>query len=215
MTTNGTTTLGRQITIPQVTRTTLVVTVKGITPLVVHRMDDVTRREMEDKLMGKAVKKRKPVDPEKAYLECIYYTEGDYHGFPCSGAKAAMVRGGKHVGLVMKDLKGATWVRGVPSLNDDREVLEIITDEPPIKRTDLVKIGMGISTLRFRPEYKNWEMEIPVMFAVNSFTDEQIINAINAGGWYAGLGENRPEKGGDWGRFEVVNSRELLPEEVI
>jgi hypothetical protein len=70
-------------------------------------------------------------------------------------------------------------------------------------REDCVKIAMGTTDLRYRPEFKKWGMRLVVSFNARAISLDQIINLINLGGYAVGLGEHRPERDGDKGRFEV------------
>jgi hypothetical protein len=79
-----------------------------------------------------------------------------------------------------------------------------IESDAPEMREDMVRIGMGSADLRYRAEYKNWEMNMVLQYnASGNLTIEQIINCINAGGYAVGIGEWRPEKDGSNGMFHI------------
>ena len=82
-----------------------------------------------------------------------------------------------------------------------------IESDTPIMREDMVRIGMGSADLRYRAEYRNWSMNLELEYnASGDYTLEQIVNIINAGGYACGLGEWRPEKDGDFGRYHIENA---------
>ena len=83
-------------------------------------------------------------------------------------------------------------------------MLEIKSDTPEI-REDMVRVGMGTADIRYRGQLNNWSTEFNLIYNVNGLYDlDAIVNAINAGGLLCGIGEWRPEKDGDFGRFHVA-----------
>ena len=67
-----------------------------------------------------------------------------------------------------------------------------------------MKVGMGVADLRYRGEFRNWWADLPIEYNRSSqYSLEAIINIINAGGFVCGVGEWRPEKDGNFGRYEV------------
>ena len=92
----------------------------------------------------------------------------------------------------------------VCAIGDENGMIEIHSDTP-IMREDMVKIGMGTADLRYRGEFRNWWAELHLTYNVNSgFSLENIINAINAGGYACGVGEWRVEKDGQFGAFHIA-----------
>ena len=71
-------------------------------------------------------------------------------------------------------------------------------------REDMVRVGMGAADIRYRGEFKTWSAKFTLEYCVNGVYDlETIINMINAGGRVCGIGEMRPEKGGQNGMFRI------------
>ena len=74
----------------------------------------------------------------------------------------------------------------------------------PVMREDTVRLATGVADLRYRPEFPaGWFMDIPISFNSSLYTLAQIVTFINLGGFAVGIGENRIEKGGQWGAFKV------------
>ena len=72
-------------------------------------------------------------------------------------------------------------------------------------REDSVRVGMGTADLRYRGEFENWRMNLEIEYNKTSKYDkEAIMTMINAGGFTVGIGEWRPDKSGDHGRFHVM-----------
>jgi hypothetical protein len=78
-------------------------------------------------------------------------------------------------------------------------------DTPPYMRTDTVPVGMGGTDLRYRPEFLRWGVTLAIEFNSRAISQDQLVNLINLGGFSVGVGEWRPEKNGDHGRFKVVS----------
>lgn len=119
-------------------------------------------------------------------------------GMPAVAFKACAIRGAKSLGLVMADMRGAfhipvEYVR----VHGDRSM-----------RSDMVRISMGTSDVRFRPEFKNWWVRFLVTYNAAVVTPHQLLNMFNSGGFSCGIGEWRPEKGGSYGMFHVASDSE-------
>ena len=79
----------------------------------------------------------------------------------------------------------------------------------PRKREDMVRIGMGTADIRYRGEFWPWWVTIEVKHNANLLSAEQIVNLFNTSGFGVGVGEWRPERDGQFGRFHVAESAEM------
>lgn len=127
------------------------------------------------------------------------WAEGNF-GHPAIAFKAAAVRAATDAGAKMTDMRRAFHI---PS-----ELVEIGGD-PPKMRRDMVRVGMGTADVRFRGEFTNWNTSVEIRYNKGVISDSQICNLFRTAGFGVGVGEWRPEKGGQWGTFtvgtEVVN----------
>ena len=207
------------ITIKPIEMNTVEITLRGDTPLIMHAWSEKAKRMMLDAQQGKSKGKQKelknPMDDfinsmywltpmpkestEEAFEEAI--SNGAKFGFPVTAFKQAAISAAYRMGWV-KDkmgLRGAFFIE-----SDYGDMLEIKSD-PPIMREDMVKIGMGTADIRYRGEFRNWSTTFRLKYNVNGpFSLENIINIINAGGILCGIGEWRPERDGDFGRYSIV-----------
>jgi hypothetical protein len=107
----------------------------------------------------------------------------------------------------MTDLRQFLFFKG--QLSDaDPQPLAVIDGEPRM-REDVVRIGMGSSDLRYRPEFPEWSTQLEVTYVQSSLTRESVLSLIDAGGLGVGIGEWRPEKRGDFGTYKVDPTRDI------
>jgi hypothetical protein len=176
---------------------TAFIRIVGDSPLIVHRWSEKTKREMLDKHMGKAEKGREVKDPQSQYEDTIYYLENGDHGFPSSAFKQAAVRAGKLLGIAMTDTKTMFHVNGTV----EQELATI--EGTPRMREDIVRVSNGSPDIRYRAEYPEWSTVIAVHYNPQIATLEKIVSLIEHGGFGVGVGEWRPEKNGQFGRYHV------------
>lgn len=184
----------RQVTIP----------ITGISPLIVHAWSEKSKKMIADKQAGKAKNKKHDIrQPEEEYEAAKHRSVSDWEGFPAAGFKAAMIRGAKMIGMVMKDTQQAFFI------NADCEETQLVRIHGESRmRTDMVRVGMGSSDIRYRPEYPDWYAELNIEFNEGIISIDQIHQLVKAAGYGCGVGEMRPEKGKfNYGRFKLANEK--------
>lgn len=189
------------------------ITIKGVSPLIVHNFDEKSRRQILEAQMKKPKKEKEPRNPIEDFMRANYWLtpmpqefteeafaealkEGARFGFPAKGIKESIVAGAYRNGMT-KDKVSLYGAFLIPE-----ELIEIKYEEI-VMREDYVRIAHGGTDVRFRPEFKNWSMTFKIQYNENSYSLEQIINFINLGGFSCGLGEMRVEKGGNFGSYTV------------
>lgn len=181
------------IQLPALRIETLSLMLVGDSPLIVHAWSEKAKRQMLDKQMKRAAKGREAKDPEADYEACFYRTEAGGYGFPAIGVKAAMVSAARFVDAKMTVMRGAFHI--------DAEMLPVIGEPRP--REDMVKLGLGVADIRYRPEFVEWRIPATIKFNASAISAEQIANLLNVAGFGVGIGEWRPERNGSYGRFHV------------
>lgn len=197
------------------------ITIKGITPLLVHNWTKKGLTQMEEAQMqstkGKT-KKRDAKNPWEDTIEAAYWLSGEPKEYTEQAFKAALESGAK-TGFPLTAVKQAAasaayrkkWTSSKMELRstmflsgtDVTDMLTIVGT--PVQRMDPVKIGMGTADLRYRPCYYEWGAQFFLEYDANGgWSLENLINCINAGGMFVGIGEWRPERDGDFGRFKVT-----------
>jgi len=209
------------------------ITIVGDSPLIVHAWGEKAKKEMlaaqqKEKKDKKAKEKRNPFsefmnalywltpkpeeDTPEAFEEAI--ENGAKFGFPITAIKQAALSACYRAGMIpnqvgMKSVFYLNCVDGI-DIGTGSELAVIDTDEPPMCREDMVKIGgiSKVSDLRYRPIFNNWKIHLSVsLIDVGTYDMNSIINAINMAGFMNGIGEWRMEKNGMFGKFHVEEGK--------
>ena len=179
----------------------VVIPITSISPLIVNQFSAKARALILAKHLGKAQNKKHAVkDPQADYEGAKHVSSQGWEGFPAAGFKAAMIRGAKMIGMVMKDTQTSFFVQA-----DDQETQLVRVYGESRMREDMVRVGMGSADIRFRPEYLKWEANLTIEFNEGVLSLEQIYQLVKAAGYGCGIGEMRPEKGKfNYGRFALA-----------
>lgn len=192
--------------------------IKGDSPLIMHAWSEKAKRMMLEAQMGLAKgKKKEAKNPVDDFIRSMYWLtpmpedgteesfekaikDGAKFGVPVTGIKKATLSAAYRLGWT----KNKMGLKGAFFIDSSVDGLIELHSDTPVMREDLVKVGMGTADLRYRGEFRNWYCDITISYNANGeFSLENIINAINAGGYINGIGEWRPEKDGEFGRYHV------------
>ena len=168
----------------------------GDSPLIVHAWSEKVKKGMLDKQMKKAKGAQQAKDPNRDYEDAFYRMPDGTPGFPAIAFKAAAVAAAGRFAEGMK----MTEVRG--SFHIPFDLIPI--DGKPNMREDMVRVGMGTADIRYRPEFKQWRVSLPIRYNADAISLEQIVNLFNQAGFGVGVGEWRPERDGSSGMFHVA-----------
>lgn len=203
----------KEVVIPAIDFRHATIKIVGDSPLIVHKWSEKAKKEILDKQMKKAkTKGHDAKDPVRDFIDSLYWLDGEpkektpegfakalssgaRFGFPAKAFKAAAVDAGYRSGIT-KDkasTRSAFHVTG--------EFVEIAGT--PTMREDMVRVGMGTADIRYRGEFPEWSVVLPIKYNAAAITLEQIVNLINLGGFACGVGEWRAEKDGTFGLFHV------------
>ena len=189
------------VTLPPLKIETIRVTLIGDTSLIVHRWSEKAMKMMLDKQRKKASAGKEAKDPEQDFRDSLYVLPDGRFGFPIIGFKAAAVTACTSIG-------GITKVAARQAFHVDGE-FAVIEGSEPTMREDTVRIGMGTADIRYRGEFKNWFTTIDVKHNANVLSGEQVLNLFQTAGFAVGVGEWRPERDGQFGRFHVASAEEM------
>jgi hypothetical protein len=160
---------------------------------------------LADKLLadqGKKTKsKRPPRNQEKETHNTLhFFADGVTVGFPAGGIKKCIKRGAKAVpNLAMTDIDAGLFV-----MRDEPRKNLVRVEGDWESRRDIVHLQGGTPDVRYRAFFPEWRMTLNVQYNEALLSLEQVITAVNNGGFSCGLGDWRPQRSGDYGRFRVV-----------
>lgn len=194
----------------------LEIVIKGLSPLIINNFNEKSKQQILDSQQKKP-KTKEIRNPIEDFMRACYWLtpmpkeftdesfakalkEGAKFGFPSKGIKASIVSGAYRNGMT-KDkvsLQGAFLI--------PEELVEITFDEIKM-RQDYVRIAHGGTDVRFRPEFRGWSMKFKLQYTENTYSLEQLLTFINLGGFSCGLGEMRPEKGGNFGSYTIKTTK--------
>lgn len=200
----------------------------GDTPLIMHAWSEKAKREMLETQQGKAKGKKKGIkNPVADFINAAYWMSGkpyiseDMTEEECTDAFDAAISNGATFGFPATAIKQAAqaapyrlgWVknqmglRGAFFINSDENGLVQVHSDVPEMREDMVRVQQT-ADIRYRPQFNNWYIDLTISYnASGDISLESIINAINAGGYVCGLGEWRPERDGNYGKFHVAPTK--------
>ncbi len=172
---------------------TVNVEVIGTSPLICRNWSQTQKDLMLAKQTKRACKAREAKKPERDYEESLYrHPQGGY-GFPAVAFKAAAVRAGTYADMKMTFLRGAFHVSGeMVKLNGE-----------PSMREDMVRLQGKVADIRYRGQFAEWSAVVPIQVNLSVLSIEQLANLLVIAGFAVGVGEWRPEKNGQYGRFDV------------
>ena len=182
-------------------------TIKSTSPMIQHNWDEKAARMMLERKQGRKTKDREDCDPEAEFKAAMYLTADGKHAIPGMALKSAIISAAhKDVGIEK------TWVRKALFLVCAPDMMIPIQCDPPRMRQDHVKVGMSSADLRFRPEFATWSADVTFEIDAELLRVEDLLNLIDRAGVGTGIGDWRPEKDGEHGRFCVDQDRPVRVE---
>lgn len=193
--------------------------VRGKSPLISHSWSFKAMQEMLGTQTRTVRRERRAKDPWMDFCESLYWltpkpydernlpeagdetypTEEDIKkgtfGIKSIAFKCAMV-------TAVTSMSNMTKILARQAFHIENELTPIIGT--PVFREDTVRLSNGSADLRYRGELNPWEADIVISYNANVVSDEQIVNLLNTAGFGVGVGDWRPDKNGDKGRFGVV-----------
>ena len=190
------------VEIPEIQRHLLRLRLVGDSPLICNRFSEKARKQIADKQEKKALQGKEARDPEKEFWASLHKMGPKKYGFPGVGFKKAAI-------TACSASDGITKVFARQCFHVVEDMVEILGPfaKDPVMRTDTVRIGRGITTLAYRGSFPEWEVWVTIDHNARIISVPQIINLFNLAGYGVGVGEWRPERDGEFGRFTVADAQ--------
>lgn len=174
--------------------------IKGISPYMQHRMDDIKLDEWE-RLRGKIMERPELSEEvnKRADYHCFRNNKGDCY-IPADHIKGALINAGSYlkakVGGRSKSMK--ILVAACFTVSPD----EIIIPEfDSIDRRSAVNKNIKARVIVVRPKWVEWEAEFELIIQEKTITKETVSELIKIAGNLVGIGSFRPTNNGGFGRF--------------
>lgn len=189
----------------KINRQHVTITIKGISPVQTHRFGEKARQQLYDSTILKKSRTGKKMerDPEDEYKEALYAFGDGKVGFPSIMVKKAMVNACRLTDIPMTDAKQMFFVWGPD--HDLKDYVPVNHVEPELHEAIVPAAKGKGATLSYRALYpEGWEADIVIEHVPEVISVDSLVNLLNLAGFSVGIGCQRPERGGQYGRFEVV-----------
>lgn len=194
----------------------LIVNVVGTSPFIVHRFAQKAWREL---LLPSRQKNRAALeadlkhDPIAEYRGC-FYRNRDAKAPTLFHVPAGMLHGAI--------TSAALDIPGIAKTQLER-LTSIVTPDIYLFGTPKMFMSMVRNSdqkhtpdVRTRPIFERWAIpNLTIEFKLDPLGDNQVINLLAAGGIIVGLGDWRPQKGGPYGKFKVVDANDAELREIM
>jgi hypothetical protein len=189
------------ISLKPIARAKMTFGIRGTSPVIMHQWSEKAKSMMRDKQQeGKKTKARDLRKPDEEAKAATYRTVNGDVGIPAMALKASIVTAAhKDIGIEKTLVRKALFL----ICKDPGLVIPFTSCDEPIVREDMVRVGMGSADLRYRPEFRNWKATVEFEIDAELLQDSDVLALVGRAGFGVGLCEWRPEKGGEFGRYEI------------
>lgn len=177
--------------------------IKGLTPYMQHRMDDLKLEEWE-KNRG-LIMERPDVSKEdaiRAEYHCYRNTLGSCY-IPSEQIRGALIGAGSMVkakvggrSKSMKQVVAAMFMVSPDHID--------LPDYDAIDKRSAVNRNVKARVIVVRPKWTTWEASFKLHIMNDTITKETAYDVLYNAGEYIGIGSFRPTNNGLFGRFEIV-----------
>jgi hypothetical protein len=166
------------ITLERLVDATILVPIKGLTPLIPHRWSEKAKGMMPGHPDGDALKKKKGIrKPQEEAEGCLYRLPDGRLGVPATAFKAAMISACRFYDKPsMTEAKLLFYVHG-----EGPEQLVEVQGNLQL-REDTPRNSNGSADLRYRYMITEWSTTLKISFPPSSISEGAVISIIDAAG---------------------------------
>lgn len=200
------------ISLQPIKRVRVVVALQSTTPLIMHAWSTKAKEMMRSKQQqGTKTKNRALRDPESEAKEATYTTVDGQVGVPAMAVKNAIISAAhKDIGIEKTLVRKALFLR----CSDGNMVIPFQDCSEPTIREDMVRVGAGSADMRYRPQFDQWSASVEFEIDGELLQPKDVLTLVGRAGFGVGICEWRPEKGGEYGRFEIDKDSLFHHEEI-
>jgi len=187
----------------------ITIPIVGTTPLIMHKFSSKSVTQLKEigeieSGMKQGGKKKNIADPEEDYQNSIYhFADGKRCGMPAVALKSAMTYAGYQIYKKPQTQTRAS-IFVCPEENETGDGLVEVHGGHRM-REDMVRVGTinKVASPRYRAEFPEWKMNVTIQFFSDVISEEEVVKLLAAAGIASGLGEWRPQKGGQMGMWRI------------
>lgn len=192
---------------------TLVLEIKGESPLVIARFSEKSMLQMrtnqEAGSTAKSSKKRAAKDFEADYEAAKHVSAEGWCGIHAAAFRNGAIDACRATGYVMTKAKMALFIEADGFDRQDASPLVRITRGEPEMYVSVTRNQTGVPDLRARPMWREWGALLRVTYDADMFRAQDVVNLMARVGRQIGVGEGRPfsknSAGMGFGTFSIVN----------
>ena len=210
------------LTIPKIDIERITITLEGTAPLIT-RPSGLKPWELERviqegslipqplpweyfSLSGYWISPKYEVQDEADWL-AVLKKEKPRFGAYAAGIKDSAVVAAYRLGLIKNRVQGRMYFNINNTVKDNlynESVVEIIS-EPPVMKEDEIKYKDRKRTFKtYTMMFEKWSIILDLEYISGSITSKTIKDWFEIGGKAIGIGQQRPERGGEFGTYEVI-----------
>ena len=182
--------------------------------LLMHAWSRKAIQEMLDKQMGKKPKVREKKDPHADYMASRYVAAHDDSilGVPCGAFRGAIVRASSMHNFKMTEMRQSFFIEEDLRIVDGRGGMPGVRlyGDDEMHET-MVRLSGKTADIRYRALLPKWGAILTITYLSN-LSSEELVTLVDFAGFSVGICDWRPEKDGEFGRWNVVNMDELVKE---
>lgn len=188
---------------------TLNVTLEGVSPLLMHSARGSNPLDPDVKHHKTLTSKRKKTDEDHEAIAlsewrlALYYDEQIGPYIPTMNIRASLINGAKFNKLG-KNVKRSTLVTSefTELIYQGPRTPDLLLKDGSFIDTRSVKVGQS-RLMRNRPIFRQWSLAFELLFDETQIEKSDLMLAFQNAGKLIGIGDFRPECGGQFGRFAV------------
>lgn len=203
----------RTITIPRPELVRLNVPIVGTAALICNQFSEDAKSALREKFEGAQINpnRSKKRNPQREFEQASYRLEEDGYGFPAGAIKDAMGDSVLVLKETMRDL-GYTKVFIKRVVRIPTRLLRLELEGEPEMVEDTIVNQMKGAVLVYRPYFWPWRAVVPIEFNKALIPYDHVLTILEYAGYHIGIGNWRPDRGGDYGTFTLDREHITLQE---
>lgn len=185
------------------------VKIEGITPYMQDRMDDAKLEIWEKK--RRHIIERPDINQEdliKAEFHCYRDEETGKCYIPSEHIHGSLINAGGYlkskVGIKTKSMKSI-----VAAIFDITPERIFVKDFDIVDKRSAVNHNIKGRIIKFRPRWNSWGAQFEINIGEDTFSLEILKELLRIAGNYVGIGSYRPACNGKYGRFKLIQLKEI------